>query len=374
MERHTSLYLDVMRFSAAAAVFCAHFSSQRYSAGLFWQMEHYGGQAVMIFFVLSGFVISYTADTRDDTLRVFMRNRLARMYSVVVPALILTVAADSIGLALAPDLYSPTWGFQNNMPFVQSLLTLTFLTQAWGMHVQPFSMGPFWSLSYEFWYYILFATLMFLRGRKQFVVLGLAILIVGAPILLLLPVWWLGVMTYRFTKRHRVSEPVGYILFIGSFVAFAALQVMPGRDGLDPWFHDHIWPYVNREFFPPINLIFDWMLGLLVAANILGFNAIGHRVIVPLQRVKRPIRYIAGLTFSLYLYHMPLLQLGAAVYGDHPNSWGQKVFLLSTVPIIIWLIGSVTEHKKEVARNMILFVENAAQSGYAKVSGRLGQA
>ncbi|HET7588269.1 MAG TPA: acyltransferase [Gammaproteobacteria bacterium] len=374
MERHTSLYLDVMRFSAAAIVFLAHFSSRRYSDGLFWQMQHFGGQAVMIFFVLSGFVIAYTADTRDREPRPFLRNRLARLYSVVVPALILTLVADAIGIALAPDLYTSVWGFENDQPVMRSLLCLGFLTQAWGMDVRVFSMGPFWSLSYEFWYYIFFAALIFLRGRKQWIAIAAVALLVGTPILLLLPVWLLGVAAYRVTRRYRLPSAWGYVLFFGSFAAFGVLQFAPGRGGLNPWFSEHIYPYVDPAFFPPINVVFDWLLGLVVAANILGFNAIGYRFAGFLQQFKRPIRYIAGLTFSLYLYHMPLLQLGAAVYGDQPATWGQKIFLLTTVPVMIWALGTVTEHKKDAARRLIAFMEEAVLSRYARLMGLVARA
>ena len=57
----------------------------------------YGWDAVKVFFVLSGFVIAYVAETKSNSLPLFFRDRLSRLYSVVVPAILVTCIADSLG-------------------------------------------------------------------------------------------------------------------------------------------------------------------------------------------------------------------------------------------------------------------------------------
>ena len=57
MTNALSLYLDALRFGAAFVVFVSHYVAERYTGGLFWQSMPYGRTAVLVFFVLSGFVI-----------------------------------------------------------------------------------------------------------------------------------------------------------------------------------------------------------------------------------------------------------------------------------------------------------------------------
>src|SRR5438270_9524015 len=103
-----SLHLDLMRGAAALAVFVSHFGLHRISGGLFWQAQPYGHDAVILFFVLSGYVIAWVAERREPDLRAYAVNRLSRLYSVVVPAILLTVIADAIGQRVGPAVYALT--------------------------------------------------------------------------------------------------------------------------------------------------------------------------------------------------------------------------------------------------------------------------
>ena len=60
MQRTTSVYLDLLRFLAAAVVFAGHAYPQRLTGGVpaLWRFWSFGNDAVMVFFVLSGFVIA----------------------------------------------------------------------------------------------------------------------------------------------------------------------------------------------------------------------------------------------------------------------------------------------------------------------------
>jgi len=73
-----SVYLDLARTFAALAVLLDH------AIPLFdlpW-IADYGHQAVIVFFVLSGYVIANIAETREATPRAFLVARFSRLWSV----------------------------------------------------------------------------------------------------------------------------------------------------------------------------------------------------------------------------------------------------------------------------------------------------
>ena len=111
MNKSVSLYLDLVRFLAAVIVVIVHANHERFTGGLpiLWRLSGLGNDAVMVFFVLSGFVIAYVSDQKERSLEDYMVSRLARLYSVVVPALLLTVLLDWLGARIDPTLYVYPW-------------------------------------------------------------------------------------------------------------------------------------------------------------------------------------------------------------------------------------------------------------------------
>jgi peptidoglycan/LPS O-acetylase OafA/YrhL len=136
-----SIYLDLVRV-AALLVLLFHASYDRFGGN--WLRPAFadsGQPAVIMFFVLSGFVIAWTADVKERTFNVYIVNRMARLWSVAVPALALTLFADKIGLAIDPKIY-PGWLLPLEAhPFRQLAISATFLNQVWFFDVQPLSNG-----------------------------------------------------------------------------------------------------------------------------------------------------------------------------------------------------------------------------------------
>ena len=89
MKPATSMYLDGFRFAAAMIVFLGHVGARHVGGGLFWQLTGYGATAVLVFFVLSGFVIAYVSDLKETNGRDYIVARATRLYSVVIPTLLL---------------------------------------------------------------------------------------------------------------------------------------------------------------------------------------------------------------------------------------------------------------------------------------------
>ena len=84
MNKNLSLYLDLIRVLAAVEVLLDHvvdYSPRNY----FYHIGQLGHESVMVFFVLSGFVIAYSAETKDRHLGDYAVSRFARLWSVLLP-------------------------------------------------------------------------------------------------------------------------------------------------------------------------------------------------------------------------------------------------------------------------------------------------
>src|SRR5271157_507292 len=198
MTRAFSLYLDALRFGAAFTVFVSHWAAARYSGGELWRVMPYGRTAVLVFFVLSGFVIAWVSSTRERTFGEYALSRAARLYSVILPAFVVTAALDGIGVAIDPGLYEAEIRLSLAQSFLGYALSAVFLGESWRLTMLPGSDIPFWSLNYEVWYYVLFAAATFLQGRRRTVALIGAALLAGPKVLLLFPIWLAGVAAWRW--------------------------------------------------------------------------------------------------------------------------------------------------------------------------------
>src|SRR5580704_14604047 len=81
-----SLYLDFVRVLAALAVVLNHAADQQ-TGGQWMKIPAIGPDAVVVFFVLSGLVIAYTTPSRHASALDYFATRLARLWSVLLPAL-----------------------------------------------------------------------------------------------------------------------------------------------------------------------------------------------------------------------------------------------------------------------------------------------
>jgi peptidoglycan/LPS O-acetylase OafA/YrhL len=86
MTDSRSFFLDLCRFVAASAVLLHHAFGPGYLAP---HVFIDGRKAVIVFFVISGFVIAYVAETSERTWKSYLTARASRIYSVTIPALLL---------------------------------------------------------------------------------------------------------------------------------------------------------------------------------------------------------------------------------------------------------------------------------------------
>lgn len=353
-----SLYLDLVRFLAALCVFITHAKYPRFTNGWLDGVGRYGSDAVMIFFVLSGLVIAHVTQTKERDLESYAIARLARLWSVALPALLLSLVADSIGRHLYPPVYAGPWD-QGDQPSLRLFANTLFQGQSWFANLLPFTNTPYWSLGYEFWYYALFASGLFLRGGLRWLSLLLCCVLCGPKILLLLPVWLLGVGVYCFVQSNLIPLQIGWLLWIGSFVGYGLYRSL-GFPGYLLW-RTIQWlgePFVMEQLLWSKDFVGNYVVALFVAANFVGFWRIRATFDALLQHGQRPIRFLAGFTFSVYLFHMPLLHFFAALVHHDPSSPGSQAFILLATLLGVMLLGLVSERKKALARRWITAMFN----------------
>jgi peptidoglycan/LPS O-acetylase OafA/YrhL len=345
VNRETSIFLDAVRFMAALFVFADHLGSQRLTGGFLWQLEPAGGEAVIIFFVLSGFVIGYVTDKRERDLRTYAVNRMARIYSVTLPALAITFALDSFGLLQNAQLYLVDPLFFSPPRLVQYTTGMFFLHQLWGANITPGTNLAYWSLGYEVWYYIIFGAAMFAPSKHRWLAAAVAVAIAGPKIALLLPIWLSGVGLYRLCERHVPSRRAGWILFTGSILLWIGFEIWSA------W-HGRL-VVASRSFLPRNEIPQDYVVACLFALNLYGFRAISPDFGSMLIRAERTIRWIAGATFSLYLIHQPVMQMLVSISPWNIETWQNRALLIVGTLAIVFAFAELTERRKEVWRRWI---------------------
>lgn len=333
ISRQESIYLDFVRALAAFFVILDHAPTLFDLPGL----PRWGHQAVVVFFVLSGYVICNVADTRETDARSFLIARLARLWSVLVPAMVLTVVCDVTGRYWG---HNP-WAYAEvpyNAPLVRVGAVLGFLSESW-VSIQPLSNGVVWSLCAEFWYYILFAAWTFIPpGKVRIIVVTIAATLSGHKALLLLPIWLTGVALQRSRKLQELGIAIAALLWCTSVAVIAWILAAhiynPSIHAMTALLNT----WVMTQLAQARVFWLDWLLGLAVAAHLLSVRYLCARV--PIERFATPIRWCASISFAAYLIHMPLLHLCAAFL---PKDAGILAIGITVAAIALagpWIEGS----------------------------------
>ncbi|MCH8683978.1 acyltransferase family protein [Pedomonas mirosovicensis] len=348
LTRPVSVYLDIVRFLAALAVLIGHAADDGLYHGPYF-LYGLGHEAVMVFFVLSGLVIASTTIRPGRSLRGFVVARLARVYPVVIPAILLSFALYALAGWLGIN--APGWAADPSFSWLTALGSLFFLNESWGSEmILPWNF-PYWSICYEVFYYAMFGCLVFGRGPWRWLFFLLAALLAGPRVLALAPVWAMGVWI-ALDPRLRLKSPLlGLALVVATWAAILWMGAAVWDDALKTWLHATIsgwWRLVSSE-----KMLTDHLLGLLVMANFIGFHACAPWFAGLMARIERPVRVAAGSTFSLYLFHRPMTHfLVAAGFDSKGNALVFTGFLLLIVTLC-FLLAEVTEKRRDAARRII---------------------
>lgn len=349
MSAEFSLYLDVVRVTAAFFVLWSHTNTKGLSEGI-PPGTQFGHTAVIVFFVLSGYVIAYVTDSRRLSAKDYAVGRIARIYSVALPALILTLLLDLAGEAVNAQVYEGQT--THDFWWLRLITTTTLMNEFWGLSIQAFSNGPFWSIAYEGWYYILFGLYTFTRGPYRNVILVVGLLLCGPKIILLLPVWLMGVHLHRVQVWRRMSPRAGLVLFVTSVALFVGFH----EASVDSRLRGVVADVVGAQFqFERMTFsagfLGDYVLGSIVLLNFASFRAAAPAIGRALMFCAAPIRWISGYTLSLYLFHKPLMLFFIAILAGPPGDQG---FLFEVVVLVIvaaLALGLFTERRKDLCRD-----------------------
>jgi peptidoglycan/LPS O-acetylase OafA/YrhL len=361
MARSFSLYLDLLRLLAALAVMLAHAASTKTLAAPLLP-NSVGHNAVVVFFLLSGYVIAFVADGKEASARDFWISRLARIYSVALPAVLLAPLADQIGLALNPQHYAGGLTTYDH-PVLRMAASLLFANELWLVSVMPFSNSAYWSLCYEMSYYLLFSLWCFGSGRSRWLWLGLAALVIGPKILLLAPVWALGVALYRWQGGYRLPVAVGWAGWLVSLAGLAAFQYADLGEQLARWSGSLLGAELHRQLHFSKHFLGDYVLALLIALNFLGFRRIASHFDPLFNACAGAIRKAASYTFSIYLFHLPLLLLFEILLAGMGKGYAYLAAVLAATLLSVVLLGSVTEQQKDRLRRWLAHVIPAGKPG-----------
>jgi peptidoglycan/LPS O-acetylase OafA/YrhL len=97
-------------------------------------------------------------------------------------------------------------------------------------------------------------------------------------------------------------------------------------------------------------LALDYVVAGLFAVHLIGVRAIPALLGPVLNRLARPIRWGAGATFAIYLFHLPVAQFLATLVPWPPAFWATRLFIIGGTLAIVLALAEVTERRKEVWR------------------------
>ncbi len=362
-QKNSLAYLDLLRGVSAFLVLIGHaraFCMESFASGAgapnifvqgFYFITGFGHQSVMVFFVISGFLIGrHVMDSVAGgkwSWPNYLIDRVSRLWLVLIPCLILTAIFDYFGM-LQDGLGFYQGNFQSTLlvgaspPGIDSGLLTAVLNALFLQKVTApvyGSNGPLWSLSYEFWYYLLFPiallTVVSTRAWK------LAYLLIFAAICLLMPkdillyglVWLFGALSAYGSQRLVFSKNQNLLLLCISLIFLAGCLVysrMPQHDGV----------------------LMDMAVGMACALVVWAVATKNWAV----WKIFSPAIWLSKMSYSLYLAHMPLLALiwvAALRYERQPfglsSMINMSIMVISAI-ILAWCIYFLFEKNTNQVR------------------------
>ena len=271
----------------------------------------YGHEAVLLFFVLSGFVIylKYAVNLSNGNsqfdILAFYKRRIRRIMPPLLSALTITFILDSIGIFADLPIYKMDTiypSINENIGVSHTLNTLMgnlgflmkFYTPVFG------SDGPLWSLAYEGWFYITFP-LFFVVLRKNSLLAGLIMVglfvvanFIGTGFVLfdkvfgLMLCWWLGiVLADIYVGRIKIKWI--YLAPLVFLIPILILDLFPLIG------HNLSSLYWSLGFFGMFSTLF-WMQSNNISLQIL-----------------EKLKITGDFSYTLYVIHMPILVLFSGI-------------------------------------------------------------
>lgn len=348
------MWIDAFRWMAAVAVLFTHVNNRLLVKILSLPHEqrhlpHYafaliagfGHQAVTVFFVLSGMLVggSFLKDLKQEgvtrqLLLTYLVKRLARLWTVLIPALMLTGVLDLAGMHVFGGIENGIYTGEQNPQLGPGILICNIAFLQTAACVQYGTDGALWSLYNEFWYYIIWplsvmAVIPAMTLPVRLAAAGAAVFLlilltmfqfVGSSLAPYFLIWLAGVAV---TLRDRSVIPGGIRMATGIFVlyllAFRALV-----------------PTAWMDQTPGAWFLADMILALLFVNLLLALKACVSLRPPPLRALNTRL---AHFSFSLYCVHTPIIMLFCAMCVRY-TGMGWK--MVPDRPVVfIYLAGAV---------------------------------
>jgi peptidoglycan/LPS O-acetylase OafA/YrhL len=341
-KNDTSVMLDLLRAVAAQTVCVGH--ALNFANGMTITKAPVVG--VLLFFILSGFVIAYTLSTKsasgDYGLVSFGIERVSRIYSAYLPAIIMIAAADY----LMQYLGHPLPGDPTDLRTLFGNLTMRQgLPSDWGVSTFG-SAGQLTSVAVEFHIYFFVGAIFFmLKGRNVLLCAIVAVLFSTMPLgyfsnipgsdRALFAMWLAGFAAYYVVKSIKLDASQAIL----SAVAFI---------GLIWYWASHRTPNdYDLSNYPAFALAFLTLVIFTQSVRFVGDN------------ISRLIRFAADYSFSLFLVHLTVLKIVLMIPGPVSAKIVCGILIANIVAIAFGL--AFERHYRRIA-NVIKSATLSAQS------------
>ena len=276
----------------------------------------FGQEAVMVFFLLSGFVIYWSSigRSRQSFYQYFIR-RFRRIYFPFLAAIVLVflIAISNNGWRAIigdPDFWPTLAG---NLIMTQELSALKP-----GTWFNPFLGNlPFWTLTYEWWFYFLFFLVCRFLFHRPWRLLAITLfslvnflIYTQSPNLVSLVcsyfvLWWSGV-ELAIKVHHKKISWKSLFPTLSAMAIMTAITTGPviTSDSIRPG----LYPFLPLRHFATV-LIF------LILAKLWYDQR--PKII---ETVLRPFETVAPMSYALYLFHYPILVIWQLDFLDQ-NLW-----------------------------------------------------
>jgi peptidoglycan/LPS O-acetylase OafA/YrhL len=349
-----SVFLDGIRFLAAFVVLLTHCRAVWFPEGELDALpSNISHGAVVLFFVLSGFVIAHTTSGGTRSAKEYAVARLSRLYSVFLPAIGITIVCALLVRALTPSIYEQ---YNQSNVVARYLISVIFCNELWFFSSAPLINGPIWSLGYEFWYYAIFGAFFYKRpGIVGYFVPLLVCLIAGPKILMLMLMWLVGWLAYHLPKlpvSNTASWSMMIILLLLAGYLIAFLPSMPN-------------PINTTSLHWADKFITDFIASIIIGTAFwilpTGKRNISYGWLISW------FRKLADLTFAIYVLHFPLLVLSKCLlsYFTAPKSvffWVSLLFVFSGCSIIGTILEKNRKHWSSLFNKLFYKVERLVQA------------
>jgi peptidoglycan/LPS O-acetylase OafA/YrhL len=374
-----STYFDFVRGISAQLVLIGH-ALNMYCAGYFMTSDGRGGLValpdklyvqglgVLIFFTLSGFLVTTSALSKPADVygfRDFFLDRAVRIFVPFLPALTLIAIADYAVFYVAGHAHPFVMPMQNGVyPWAMNALMLfdhpvvdlvARLLHRPDLAVTAFgSAAPFWTVIIEWWLYITFGLSALVLARFGKLGIGGSLLLIFAAAVPLLSLangsglvlaWIVGMVFAMVPQFRRLDRRVLWIFAV--LVAVIAISVLVRQ---------------KFDFYNPI-----------VCAGVASLILFGYLLIEgeePAKPVKAPQTafstasgFISNYSYSLYLVHFSLLTYLYAFGLDRlgaPLAFAVAFLSCNAAAIVFWYLF---ERRYKVVRNALHVVWENRLSG-----------